>query len=272
MIAHYIWKVCLALGLVTILGLATALPTSYAQTTSDLNSLGVAQRITLGETDIPSGSIITYSDGQYRISTVAYDPFVFGVMSENPAIEFTYDTEDDTSVPVLTTGTLPLRVTAKNGPISVGDRLTSSDDPGVAMVADKSGITVGIAQEPYAPSDPNQEGTIIVTLDIKYTLPRSLTDQQKVQSKLLDVANLSAIAALEDPKEAFRFMLAGVILLGSVAFSFLTFGRSAQNGIMALGRNPLASRAISLGLVLNILLSIVIIGSGVATSWFVITF
>jgi hypothetical protein len=173
---------------------------------------------------------------------------------------------------VLTSGTLPVRVSAANGPISVGDRLTSSDIAGVAMLADKSGISVGIAQESFAPADINQEGVIIASLDIKFTLPRTLTDQQKVQNKLLDTVNLSTIAALEDPKEAFRFVLAGVILLGSVAFSFLTFGRSAQNGILALGRNPLASKAISLGLVLNILLSVVIIGSGVATAWFVITF
>ena len=260
--------IALALGI--YLTFAPQSPT-LAQTATDLNALGVAQRITIPGDPILPGSIITYIDGQYRVTSEPFDPYIFGVVSERPAIEFTYDSPDVTSVPVLTTGTLPVRVTAKNGPISVGDRLTSSDTPGVAMLADKSGISVGVAQEPFAPADINQEGSIIITLDIKFTLPRSITDQQRVKNNLLDAVNLSTIAALEDPIEAFRFVLAGVILLGSVAFSFLTFGRSAQNGILALGRNPLASRAISLGLILNIVLSVVIIGSGVVTAWIIIT-
>lgn len=272
MYEHRAWKASLLIGSILIL-LGIFVPKHiFAQSSNDLTALGIAQRVVIPGDPIPSGSLITYRDGQYKLTTEAYDPFMFGVVNSTPAIEFTYDTADETYVPLLTAGTMPVRVTAKNGPINVGDRLTSSDVPGVAMVADKSGISVGVAQEAFAPSDPNQEGMIITTLDIKFTLPRAITDQQKVQSKLLDAVNLSTIAALEDPVEAFRFVLAGVILLGSVAFAFLTFGRSAQNGILALGRNPLASKAISLGLVLNILLSIVIIGSGVATAWFVITF
>ncbi len=243
----------------------------FAQTTSDINSLGVAQRVDLGDPTIAPGSIITYSDSTYILSAIAYDPFIYGVTSQNPAIEFSYD-DNGTTVAVLTAGKLPLRVTGVNGPIAVGDRLTSSEVPGVAMLADKSGISVAIAQESWAPSDPNQEGIVIATIDIKFTLARNLTDQKKVQSKLLDVINLSTIATLDDPKEAFRFVLAGVILLGSIIFSFLTFGRSAQNGILALGRNPLASKAISLGLVMNVIVSIVILGSGVATAWFIVSF
>lgn len=241
-----------------------------AQTAEDLYSLGVAENLTITGDNLESGQIVTYLDGQYRLSTEEYDPYAFGVISAVPAIEFVYEGIERQTLPVVSRGSAPVKVTASNGPIAIGDRITTSTTPGVGMLANKSGLTIGVAQEAYDPANPQEIGEIIVTVDIKFALSRSLTDQQRVSGKLLDVVNLSTIAALEDPQEVLKYVLAAFILIGSVTFSFLVFGRSAQNSILALGRNPLASKAISLGMVLNIAMSLFIIISGIVTSWFVI--
>lgn len=241
-----------------------------AQTAQDLYSLGIAENIAVQGENLEGGKIVTYEDGIYTLSEIEYDPYAFGVISELPAVEFLHEGSEEQTVAVVRTGNTPVQVSGVNGSINVGDRLTSSTNPGIAMLADKSGLSIGVAQEAYDPDNPEDVGTIVATIDIKFTLAREITDSQKVQSKLLDVVNLSTIAALEDPQEVLRYVLASFILVGSVAFSFLVFGRSAQNSILALGRNPLASKAISLGMILNIALSVFIIASGVATAWFVI--
>ena len=245
---------------------------SLAQTAQDVFSLGIAENIVVTGQNIEEGSVITLFDGQYQLSTEKYDTNVFGVVNQTPAVEFTYtdDTLLENTTPVISKGTAIVRVAAQNGAIEVGDRLTTSETPGVAMIANKSGYTIGVAQEAYNPTDANAEGLIIATLDIRYTLSGSNQESSKVQAQLRDVFNLSAIAALEDPTDVFKYVLAAFILVGSIAFSFLVFGRSAQNSILALGRNPLASRAISMGMLLNIMMSIIVIVSGVATAWFVI--
>lgn len=245
--------------------------TLQAQSTvpTDILGIGVAKTITLANEEIPGGSVVSFKNGEFVLSSESFDPDLFGVIPQVPAVVFEYQSQEENlnEYPVITSGTTAVRVTNQNGDIRVGDRLTTSDTPGVAMLADKSGITIGVAQEAY---DSAAEGSILVTVDVKFALSRALTDRARVQDRLLDVANLSAIAALEDPQEVFKYVLAGFILVGSVAFAFLTFGRSAQNSILALGRNPLASRAISAGMVINILMSIVIITSGVLVAWFVI--
>lgn len=237
----------------------------------DLVSLGVAQSIDLQGTDISDGMVVTFKENKYAVSTTAYDPYIAGILVKQPALGFYYSEDaEKTGNSMLTSGTTRILVTAKNGPIAVGDRLTSSDIAGTAMVANKSGITLGIAQEAFSPANPDDTGLIVCTIDIKFALSRELTDKQKVGSKLLDVANLSTLAALENPQDVLKYVLAAVILIGSITFSFLTFGRAAQNSILALGRNPLASKAISIGMVLNISLAIIVVIGGVLTAWFVI--
>jgi len=243
---------------------------AFAQTADQLYSLGIAENVTIVGDNLEGGMVVTYKDGQFALSSEEYDPYVYGVISDTPAIEFIYENIERDTLAVVSRGSTPMKVTAQNGAINIGDRLTSSNKPGIAMLANKSGLTLGVAQEAFDSSNPDEVGVIIVTLDIKFTLSRSITEKQKVNSKLLDVVNLSSIAALEDPQEVLKYVLAAFILVGSVAFSFLVFGRSAQNSILALGRNPLASKAISLGMVLNIAMSLFIIISGVLTSWFVI--
>jgi len=251
---------------------ASLLTKTQAQTTDNFSSLGIAVNIEVVGENLESGNVITHTEGQYRLTAVAYDPNTYGVINLAPAVEFTYTNETtlENTVPVITKGTLPVKVTALNGSISVGDRLATSSVEGIAMLSNKSGFTIGIAQEAFDPANPEETGEILTTLDIRYTVSGDISDTSKVQNMLKNVFNLSAIAAFEEPTVVLKYVLAAFILIGSMAFSFLAFGRSAQNSILALGRNPLASRAISIGMVLNVMISIVVVIGGVATAWFVI--
>ncbi|OGH16333.1 MAG: hypothetical protein A2869_04810, partial [Candidatus Levybacteria bacterium RIFCSPHIGHO2_01_FULL_40_58] len=61
--------------------------------------------------------------------------------------------------PIALAGRVPLKVSIENGPIKVGDSITSSSTPGVGMKATKAGRVIGVALEPY---DSDGIGKIIV--------------------------------------------------------------------------------------------------------------
>ncbi|HEU5377793.1 MAG TPA: hypothetical protein VFV38_20410, partial [Ktedonobacteraceae bacterium] len=72
-------------------------------------------------------------------------------------------------------GRVPVKVTASNGPIAVGDYLTSSSLPGVAMKATQAGTIIGKALESYSSSDPQTVGEILVLVNVSYTNPDTQT-------------------------------------------------------------------------------------------------
>ena len=62
--------------------------------------------------------------------------------------------------PISFGGRVPIRVSAANGPIGVGDFLTSSSVPGVAVRAIERGLVVAQALEPFAGTD-GKEGKVL---------------------------------------------------------------------------------------------------------------
>ncbi|HRN96392.1 MAG TPA: hypothetical protein PLD54_03025, partial [Candidatus Levybacteria bacterium] len=74
----------------------------------------------------------------------------------------------------------------------------------------------------------------------------------------------------EEPTTVFKYFLAGLIMVLAFVIGFFSFGRIANTGIEALGRNPLASRMIQLGIMLNVLITVAIIASGLVMAYFVI--
>ncbi len=77
-------------------------------------------------------------------SGVAYDPRIAGVYSTKPG--FLLGMLPD-GVPVALTGRVPTKVSPVNGAIAIGDALTTSEYPGVAMKATKPGMILGYALE-----------------------------------------------------------------------------------------------------------------------------
>lgn len=226
-------------------------------------SFGVANYLPIAEQNVQDGAIIVSADGKYSLGRSEYDSRMVGVVSENAAVVFEIEGQDNK--PVVANGNSYVLVSTANGPIRKGDLITSSTKPGVGMKADKSGYVVGSALEDFTSSNPNEVKKINVALNIKY-----VSFQNQATQNLLDILNLTAVATTEEPTTVFKYFLAGLILVISFVIGFFSFGRIANTGIEALGRNPLAGKMIQLGIMLNVIITVAIIASGVVMAYFVL--
>jgi len=226
-------------------------------------SFGVAVSLPITDNEATDGAIISFSKEGYKVSRQAYDPHAIGIIAVNPAVEFNIDGLGNT--PVLSTGNIMVNVASVNGPITKGDPITTSDIPGVGMKAARSGFIIGSALNDYRESDKNKIGKIAVALNFHY-----LALQAQPGNNLFSFINLSALSVYEQPTVVFRYFLAGIIVLISIAFGFFSFGRTAGLGIEALGRNPLAARMIQFGIFLNVIMTIVIIIAGLVIAFFIL--
>ena len=89
---------------------------------------------------------------QVRKSRKAYEERMLGVISDGSSgfiIQSNMKNIDKKhpGKPLVLAGRVPVKVTLENGPILLGDYLTSSSRPGYAMKATEPGATVGIALE-----------------------------------------------------------------------------------------------------------------------------
>ncbi len=78
-------------------------------------------------------------------SGTMYDPKLIGIVSLNPGFELGWFNPSSTDVAVALTGRVPTKISMNNGPVQIGDPLTSSDVPGYAMKATKPGMIIGHA-------------------------------------------------------------------------------------------------------------------------------
>jgi hypothetical protein len=103
----------------------------------------------------PGDVLIIGPDGELTRSTAPAQTAVVGVYSTQPA--FLAGADEDAAgsgdqVPLAVMGVVPVKVTAKNGPILPGDLLTSSSTAGHAMragVDPEPGTIIGKALEPW---------------------------------------------------------------------------------------------------------------------------
>ncbi|MBI1744474.1 hypothetical protein HYR54_15610 [Candidatus Acetothermia bacterium] len=117
-----------------------------------------------------------------RKSVQPYEGLLAGVTSTNPGLVFDYGqtflagdnsklvTQDKTIVAVV--GRVELKVSLENGSIAVGDPLTSSSKPGVAMKATKAGKIIG-----YALESADRDGKILIWLQPGMFIPDHLLEQ-----------------------------------------------------------------------------------------------
>lgn len=232
---------------------------------AQLSSYSIARYIEVNDSNVVEGSLITQNaDGRYARARKPYDTQAKGVVVSSPAI-FVKSDNQNKKYALVSSGETNVLVQTSNGSIKRGDLLRTSTVPGVAVRADKSGFVVGTALQDYSNENRSQNGLIKVELNIHYApSPSSLG------SSLTDIFSLSALASYEQPLIVFKYVVAAIITLTSFIFGFFYFGRIASKGVEALGRNPLASRAIQFGIVMNVLITCVIVGVGILISIFII--
>lgn len=217
----------------------------------------------IADTESLEGDILSTTDKGLTRTTIDSDPKIFGVITEQPLLVYRSETKGK---PVARSGITHVNVTTVNGPIKYGDLITSSTIPGKGQKALPSGPTLGIALAEFkedqgqridGPKGKVASGKIPVAIRIE---SGSSAGGLAAAGNLLNLIGAGFLENIKDPKkftEVIRYISAGLVVLLSFTFGFLTFSRSIVKSIEALGRNPLAKSTIQLSMIINIILLVV---------------
>ncbi len=215
-------------------------------------------------TQVNEGDIICIKNDGYKPCTQAYDPSMYAVVTASPAAALSPEITDGIKL-VVNRGKTFVRVTAANGPIKAGDYVTGSTIPGVGQLVTKNGYVIGAALEDYNPPDPKTIGTISIALSI-YPIT-SINDNK---ANLLETIRQALVSPTLTPLASLRYVLAFAIALIAFTLGFIYFGRVTKAGVEAIGRNPLAGRTIQITVILNILLTLAIMGGGLLIAYIIL--
>jgi len=217
------------------------------------------------EKTLLEGSIICLSKNTYKACDIGFDSGMFGVVTSSPAAALSTEVLEANTQLVVDRGKTMVRVSTQNGKIQAGDLITSSPTSGVGQRANQNGFILGIALEPYDAEDPKSVGTIVAIINVAQTT--SFTD---VRSNLLYVIKQALASPTLTPLASLRYVLAFSIALVAFVLGFIYFGRVTKAGVEAIGRNPLAGRMIEVTVVFHILLTIVIVLSGLGIAYLIL--
>jgi len=136
------------------------------------NGVDYAEDYPADPNDVPQpGDVVSLeASGSASIvakSRVLMDQSLVGVVSTNPGYVLDDGTMTGLKVAVALAGRVPVNVSTINGPIHIGDYLTSSTIPGVAVKATGAGPVIGTAME--EDTDSNMGDITQVTMFIKNT-------------------------------------------------------------------------------------------------------
>ena len=244
--------------------------------------IGVTSIYEVADEDAVDGDILSAQANGLVRSSIGFDNKMFGVISDQPLL--VYRTENQ-GKPVVRSGIAQVNVTTLNGPLKYGDYITSSSIQGKGQKASESGYVIGIALADFLGDEPTSDGSgakqvdgprgkialgkIPVAIRVEYA---ELTNP-RVAGRLFGFIGNTLFENISDPKQfgnVIRYMAAGLIVLLSFTFAFLTFSRSIAKSIEALGRNPLAKSTIQLSIIINIVLLVVTGLIGIAASILII--
>lgn len=118
-----------------------------------------------------------------RLSSKPYEGVIVGVVSTSPGLVFDQGVTHlsggntnlitDSKTVVAMVGRVPTKFSLENGPIAIGDPLTSSSEPGVAMKATQAGKIIGYAMQS---SDAAEDGKLLVWLQLGMYIPPAMRD------------------------------------------------------------------------------------------------
>jgi len=129
----------------------------YASSTA-MTVYDVAENYPTKDETLGAGEVVSLDKDNavfVKHSSSAYDSNLVGVISTEPAVllggfkTFQSQFKNEIQVPVTLSGRVPVKVSLENGPIEIGDYLTSSNIPGVAMKATEPGRVIGMALENF---------------------------------------------------------------------------------------------------------------------------
>ncbi len=246
--------------------------------------LEVSDVYDITDTQAVDGDLVSYTDKGLVRSDREYDNRLFGVVQTNPSVS--YRRVDGTGTPVTRSGTVFVNVTTINGPIKVGDLITSSNMAGKGEKAENSGYVIGFATKEFKDGEGTQVqytanngainrqvwvGQIPVAIKIEF----AELNTARSTNRLLEAVNQAFFRNVSDPEQfvnIVRYILAGLAVLLSFVIGFFTFARSIPKGIEALGRNPLARASIQFGIIINIIFTVGIALIGIVAAVILLRF
>lgn len=245
----------------------------YAQDNQSSSSFGVVSTLSINDKDAKEGDIIILSGKELAVSSRPYQNVMVGVVSPKPAFSIKPTSDPlnlnggsgSNSITVITSGNVLVTVNLKNGEIKKGDQITTSDVKGIGMKAVKTGYVLGSALEDFSSKNKDDTKKILVALNVHYA-----SNGNSITTRIGDIFKLAALAAYENPRLALKYAAIILLVMFSILFTFLTYGKIARLGIIAMGRNPLASKKIYKSIILNSLFSIAVIAGGLVAA-FVLT-
>lgn len=224
-------------------------------------SAGLATTQSIDDPSISDGDVLCFSEGKIVKCSQEYQVDMYGVFSEAPAMALD-DRDLERGKLMLDSGRVAVKVSAESGGIKKGDFVTSSTKAGVAKKATKSGNILGVALEDYTSND---VGKIAVQVDIRPAIVAT-----SARTNILETLKLGLLAPTLTPLASLRYLLAILVVIITFVLGFIYFGKVARTGVEAMGRNPLASRMIALGVVFNLALTVAIMGGGLLIAYVIL--
>jgi len=236
-------------------------------TTSSLGGSNIVSTYDVVDEIISYGDVVSYNkkSNVYILSNIRSDEDVFGVIVEKPVI---LHHRVNGSVPIAELGEVLINVTTINGPIYVGDILTTSMIPGKAQKADKEDShIVAVARESFLGNSTTTinisgiEGDISVG-QIRAFLTVGAADNLQKGENPLPNSQLSEATVLN----IIQYIVAAFVAIGSVYIAFHNFIPNINEGVVSIGRNPRAKSSIQSMVVLNAVLIVLVSVAGFALS------
>jgi len=223
---------------------------------------GMATFYKVSDTEAEQGDLISNKDGELVRADKRYDSDLFGVVAGKTIISMGKETEE--SLPLVTSGPALVKVTGRYEEIRKGDYITSSETPGVGQRAPYSGFVIGRAMEDLK----EEEGFIEVMIDPK----EAVIDSQESWDEITFWEAVGRIFTVieRDVPEVLRYLLAIVLVVGSLTFGFKSFVGALREGVAGISRNPLAKGSIRFAMMLNLAGILVLTLAGLGLALFVI--
>jgi hypothetical protein len=255
---------------------------ALAQTKSDF---GVAYSYKIIDENFEYGDIVSYDKetGIHNLSKKTSDRNMFGVAVEAPVLLFR--SSDENKVPVVQSGKVLVNVTTLNGPIKVGDYVTSSSLSGKGQKAlGKNIYVLGFALESFGDKSNIKDnnvlsGKIMVMLNIEEKKDTSLggglniplfgNDENKGLGR--DSGDSSSGAEGGGRVNAIKYTIAAIIAIASIFIALRNFMTVVNKGVISVGRNPLAKSSVWSIVVFNTMIALVISVVGIFLSLIIIS-
>lgn len=212
-----------------------------------------------------AGDIISLdkSTHTFHLSHIPGDKDAYGVIVKNPILLLSDSNPND--FPVITSGEVSVNVTTQNGPIKAGDYISPSSIPGKgvrATISDPYIIGTAISSLVEASSSPVQKTKQIYAGSIQMIFYRRINPlvavvQQTPQSIKIGKSIIFHII---------KYILAALVAIGTVYVAFKVSASNMENGIISIGRNPLAKASIRSMLIINIIMILFISSIGLAAA------